>query len=801
MATDTTIDSLPVTGDGAAEALTATVLVASTPGAEAQTSALFDPLHQAKGSLQLQTEASAELHPLNSSLQSLYSVPSAHGRLSRHQYRQLIAQIRHSVSQFAATTPALQLPPSSPQQSNHANTANQIRRYISLLTETSTHTAALAHSIAPIKSADVDRGNTAIHPMPLVSFPQQLQVGAFRRGSSDHPTSSWSLALETLDALCETLETTAKALGLETFSEPSSEATEVPSDTASGSVLTHTLTLGAKILVIDIELHIVKTGTVEGFRPKTKLKLSYATDSVDSQQTRDPRLGAVLERDVELIAEKLFGPVSSSSLQQDRTVVAQTLAKWTTNLNELLVLDDLEARASQAATEGSRTSDLFAAMQGLCSAVARISEAEASSSSSAAALLDRGHGLHKLHETKPFLHSIYAHDPTLKQNYTLSIGVQALDLPVADQTGISTVTPSFPLSLSAQDLLASSSTMDQAQALGSIPSETDREKLVPLHFVVQLSPPVVVTRPTAAKLACICNLQQLTPHNNNHGAPVPASGGATWFEDVLATSWSRRPRQASEDARKSSKCTFTLAQTVESVRSTELQGLVIDCLPLLSNPAPPADAMDESSSPQVGASTLARLLAAIEVLRDEVKVTEIMHSAISSSESEAGTVDGGQGQADDLSLDDVLASASSEDSGKIAVTIAFRTPLHGAVDEAQRSLSLQLVFRALADNGATVNFDASISPSKPTSEVGWLLSAVAESDASGKTASKQARLESSSSEAQSMVAELRDLDSLEDVVVGLLGWAEQQLELRLKKPAASDTAFDALSYEQQNVHA
>ena len=52
-----------------------------------------------------------------------------------------------------------------------------------------------------------------------------------------------------------------------------------------------------------------------------------------------------------------------------------------------------------------------------------------------------------------------------------------------------------------------------------------------------------------------------------------------------------------------------------------------------------------------------------------------------------------------------------------------------------------------------------------------------------------------------MVAELRDLDSLEDVVVGLLGWAEQQLELRLKKPAASDAAFDALSYEQQNVHA
>ncbi len=71
------------------------------------------------------------------------------------------------------------------------------------------------------------------------------------------------------------------------------------------------------------------------------------------------------------------------------------------------------------------------------------------------------------------------------------------------------------------------------------------------------------------------------------------------------------------EARTTTRCTFTLAQSIESVRSVEEQGLVIDSLPLLTGVE--------------GASSLSRLFAAIEVLRDEVKVTELMHSAVASS--------------------------------------------------------------------------------------------------------------------------------------------------------------------------
>ncbi|SNX86414.1 uncharacterized protein MEPE_05123 [Melanopsichium pennsylvanicum] len=803
MATEAT-GSLPVEVKSSANSSTSAPPMTSATVTDEPTSgrSLFDPLDEAKHSLLEQSDVSAQLHPLNSSLQSLYSASSCDGRLSREQYRQLISQIRHSVSQFAANTPALKSQllnsaTTSAEQPDNVATANQLRRYISLLTETSTHTAALAHSIAPITSADRQRSHDNAQQGSAPPFPQRLQAGAFRRGSFKQPTSSWDCALETLGALCETLETTSKSLGLETFSEPSEDATVVPSDTTSTDVLTHTLTLGAKILVIDVEFLIVKHCEMQSFRPKSKLKISYAIDSAESQQVRDPRLAAVLERDIQTIADKLFGP--AGAYQQDRSLVAAALANWTNNLKELLILDNLEAKATEAAPEVTRPMDLFAAMQELCSAAARISDAEASSSTSAV-LFDRGHGIHKLHESQPFLRSVFAQDPTSKQVYTLSLNIQALDLPV--QPAVDMIAPSFPLSQAAQDLLASS-TLDPAKSLGSVPSSTDSKKRVPLYFVARLSPPVVVTRPTAAKLASICNLRHTASHNTTATGSGLAPAVATWFEDVLASSWSRRPQQPVDDSCKPSRCTFVLAQTVESVRSTESQGLIVDSLPLLSASTSSGDTLDESDAPRTEPSTLARLFAAIEILRDEIKITELMHSAISSSEK-AHSAEGGQIAADELSLDDVLSSAKDEPSGKIPVTLAFRMPIRGATDEARQSLSLELGFRVAAESGADIVFDASISLSKRTPEVGWSLSAEAKSTSLAGTTSKTARLDSSSSQAQSIVAKLSNLDSLEDVVLDLVDWAKKDLDLHQKKPSASQSSqalFDPLSYEQQNVHA
>ncbi len=137
-------------------------------------------------------------------------------------------------------------------------------------------------------------------------------------------------------------------------------------------------------------------------------------------------------------------------------------------------------------------------------------------------------------------------------------------------------------------------------------------------------------------------------------------------------------------------------------------------------------------------------------------------------------------------MDDLLASDSSS---KIPVTLAFRTP-----HEAQQTLGLQLAFRVPAETGESVALDATISPSNRTPQTGWSLTAVA------KSSNSEARLDSASSEAERMVASLKDLASLEDIVIGLVDWASTSLGLNLQKPPA-ETAFDALSYEQQNVHA
>lgn len=800
-----------IAGENLAESSLSALPTSSATVADGPTSKrqLFEPLYEAKHSLAGQTETTAELHPFNTSLQSLYSASNSNGRLSRDQYRQLISQIRHSVSQFAVTSPALKSQASSSTSAQppteDTNTANQLRRYISLLTETSTHTAALAHSIAPFQSIERDQTTSKRSQDVSVPFPQQLQVGVLRTGSSEQTSVSWPEALEALASLCDTLENAAKSLGLETFAEPTPEAsTPATSNTGPSSNLTHTLTLGAKILVIDLEFSILRTNTAQPLRPKCKLKLSYATDSADSQQTRDPRLGTLLENDVQSIADKLFGSAGGAT-QQGRSDVAKALYSWTTNLTELLALDDLEARASQGTADGARTSDLFAAMQDFSAAVVKVSDAEASSCASAAALLDRGHGLHSLHEARPYLHSVFARDPTSEQEYTLSLSVQALDLPTANREVADSTKPSFPLTHAAQEILDSSAASDPARLLGTVQSPTDNQKRVPLHFVVRLSPPVVVTRPTAARLAAICNLKQATPNANQASASGIAAPTPTWFEDVLASSWSQRPQKAvADEPRKIARCRFTLAQTIESVRSTQSQGLVIDSLPLLCPSTPSGDAMDESDSSGLQASTLARFFAAIEVLHDEVKVTELMHSAIASSQeiAEAATVD--QSATDELTLDEMLTETSDQTLTKIPVTLAFRTPISGATDEVRRALSLELVFRVPTESGAVVVFDASISP-KRTLDAGWLLSAEAKLASSGTATHKSARLDSGTSEAQTIAAKLSDLDSLEDVVLSLVDWAEMDLSLRFKKPAAavppSQTNFDPLTYEQQNVHA
>ncbi|KAI3487312.1 hypothetical protein L1887_48897 [Cichorium endivia] len=218
-------------------------------------------------------------------------------------------------------------------------------------------------------------------------------------------------------------------------------------------------------------------------------------------------------------------------------------------------------------------------MQDLCSAAARVSEAE-SLSSNPDAVLDRGHGLHQLHAAKPFLHAVFARDPTSGQEYTLSLGVQALDLPSADPANAKTIKPSFALTPQAEEVLHSSSAKDPATSLGSVPSPVDAGKRVPLHFVVRflrpslsLDPP----RPSWPQFATLRRPRRVAALPLLLSLHLQARPGS---KTSSLSSWAERTKQSPvNDEQKPRRCIFTLAQTVESVRSTQSQGLVVDSLP------------------------------------------------------------------------------------------------------------------------------------------------------------------------------------------------------------------------------
>lgn len=728
---------------------------------------IFNPLHAAKSELGAQAQHPSHLHPLHSSAQSLYDAQGDGTHLSRDQFRQLIAQLRHSIGQFSATNPALQPPsrsdahPTTFQNQAETVTSDAVRRYISLLTEASTHTAALARSVEPFRStvASASRAKTS------ASFPTTLLAGCLAIKQAKRPSQNWDDAVEALGALSDTIEQVGRNLGLEAFVEPAQD-TAAPQD-ADSSTLTHTLTLGAKIIVIDVEFRAVRQ--TSGLQPRCRLNLSYANDSESTQ--RDPELGLCLHRDIQAIADRLFGVDSAvQDAQSARETAIESLHHFSQNLAELAALDDLCAKANEA----SQPVDLFDAMQRLSAAMVSVHQAEAASASTEA-LLDRGHGVSVLHTSRPFLQTTFAKDTVSGIDYNLFLDIKPLSLTPADKTESSAV-PTLSSEAAKAVQLA-----NLPEQLGSI---SGGAKSVPLYFVVRLNPPVIVTRPTAAKLAAVGQLRQLSPAN----ALAPAATQlpeSPWFEDILSQSWSQRPVEL--PLLESSRFTFTLARTVDSLRDPSSQGLVIDSVPLLTR-ANGGSAADASH-----ASVLTRLLTVIEILRDEVKLTELTRSAVASSAPAAKAAE----TAAEPTLDELLAGTSSG-SSRVPVTLSFRFPSSAADAAKLDSLVLELAFQVATKESPPRH--ASFVGVLSTAARGWTVGA--DIRLPGIAGEQQVvKLEHSSPDAQAIAAELTGSNALESVVSALLAWAETKLDVHFDVPTAETATFDPLAYEQANVHA
>ncbi|PWY98974.1 hypothetical protein BCV70DRAFT_177633 [Testicularia cyperi] len=790
---------------------------------------IFAGLNSARSSLRSQSQAASQLHLLHSSTQRLYSGPAAQdgdstnsstsSSLNRDQYRQLIAQLRRSITHFAESSPAVQLT-SGLASSIDGDPAirNAIRRYISLLRETSGHTVALTHSIEPLQpdrtSRQKEKRRQLQQPLPLIQH-----MGVIRAGQNGkRPRQDLSQAIAAMGAICSMLEKLAQELGLEAFSEPV-ETVAAPSDAKTHSH-THTLTLGAKILVIDVEFKLAQTSSSHEtpvFEPRCRLKLSYATDSDPSapHTPRDPALGLILERDIQSIADCLFDDTSDESNASEE--IATSFKRLSSNLAELISIDELCARAqptadteaatATAASTPSQPVDLFAIMQKLGSAVVEVASAEAKSASSETLLLEQGHGISLLHGSYPFLRTKFAHDDLTGQDYTLSLAIEPLGLPPsATSTTEKVPTPSFPLSADAAEALQRvASSTDHSRQLGFLPAPVssasrDATKAVPLQVVAKLDPPVVVTRPTAAKLAAICRLPQKAGGGGS-GTGTSATGDAasstaTWFEDVLASSWADRDTKVARTYQP--RCTFSLSQTAESVRDSSSQGLVIDSLPFLHMTGHSTDDASPSNS------FVSRLFAAIEILRDEVRLTELMHAAVGQDLPSSQT---NTQQAEEPTLDDLLNAddaSTSKAPSQIPVVLSFRHATIQSEKDGGERLMLELAFRTSVEGLTSyVLFGANLRPTSAV-EPSWLLAAQATLVADGAS-SKTANLASDSTVTTAIARQIQGIDSLEKVVFALTQWAEQELNVRLQVPPVLDQeqreAFDPLAYEQENVHA
>ncbi|SPO36721.1 uncharacterized protein PSFLO_02192 [Pseudozyma flocculosa] len=882
-------DALPsATAGQATEGTDQTAAAASTNSAASAAGAdtAFAAAHSAHAALAAKSAGPSRLHLLSSSVHSLYGAAAdsrSHGgdqaastsdavradappssapvsspdtSLSRQQFHSLVAQIRQAAANFAQTSPAFsqqssaQQMPSQPSQllqppSLEASaTSNAVRRYVSLLAETSKHIAELRHSIDSFSPVAAPRTNDRVSSSAMSVSLARLRSLAASKDVSGHPDK----ATEALDALCTALEAHARALGLETFAERAEQTqTQPSSSTRPAETLVHTLTIGAKILVIDVELAVQRQDTDATLRPVVRLKLSYANDADHASPSRDPALADLLQRDVQSAADLLFGVDEERQRQQHQQQrcpsarIADCFVRLGANLEALLHFDEVAAQVHEAGPAAEV--DVFDALQQLSSQVYRVAEAErqdaalaasASGSTEAAAerrLLERGHGIASVHRARPFLEVVYARDEVCQVDYRLSLGVGALDLGAESSPSDASSGPSWSMGSRALAALQEAQAgMDPSSKLGSVRRGAST---VPVRFIAQLDPPVVVTRATAAKLASICRLPGSTKTvaasslGGSNSQPASSADGAVWFEDVLASAWAQRPTAPSASDYLP-RCSFTLARTPDSLRDPKSQGLIVDALPLMcSGPvsneagASGADAMDVDQGASSAASTAARLFAAIETLRDEVRTTELAHSALSSNQDDPGAT---TAPAAEPTLDELLGDAAPPSGpAKIPVVISWRGPVASATAdpastaEPPQPLLMDLGFGVAAHRSAQagrshLDMQVTVSPAAPSSpDAAWRVEVTSVLRGADPPAQTK-KLAADDPAAQQLAAQLSQagaasgLEALDRIVVMALEWAQAQLGVQAEIPAPpsagkNDGGFDPSAYEEQNVHA
>lgn len=276
-----------------------------------------------------------------------------------------------------------------------------------------------------------------------------------------------------------------------------------------GDERTHTLTSGGMIFVLDVELGI----SGDPYTPSATLKLSYANSSASQSATSstpgDIRLVEMLKSHLCEMASVLFGSPASPTPYARLTHCWASVAR---SLEALACIDELTAKL--------HGTDLFAALESLGTTAERVSLHEAArlGHNIAAlelarpevldALVKYGHGAALLHVNTPYLEHVY-HLSASGAPHSATVRASQIRLNAAD------VVPHVKIPDADAALTAS--------LAARLSASTGTERVC---YVAHLEPPVVVPHRALRTLWEVCGLKAdtaLQPQGSLSGTPYVAS--------------------------------------------------------------------------------------------------------------------------------------------------------------------------------------------------------------------------------------------------------------------------------------
>ncbi|CAO1613633.1 unnamed protein product [Parajaminaea phylloscopi] len=341
---------------------------------QAQQRSIVAELHRLQAALTpLGSRNSAHLHFLDDEVASRIGpaaeeVGGAGGSpgLQREAFERAVSSLRGAVRAFSKSAVKTHARPGA------------LDRYTSLLRERAQNIAHLQSSLEPVSLL----GHRCSQRAPP-SLPGALCVGALGPSVElDGPTEHQQ-ATAFLAAVSSAVERLAKGLHLETYAESAAVAdSSKDQDTPQA---THLLTIGGRILVLDIEFGL--RGATQGtgqqrLEPAVSLKVSLTTESSAASgspvKNKHAALANLLKTDVEAVARAIFGlqPAKSAAsvpasagLSAEEWLMRAATSHWqrlNRNLGRLATIDRFSYNAGSASKESNEGSaanhDLFASL-------------------------------------------------------------------------------------------------------------------------------------------------------------------------------------------------------------------------------------------------------------------------------------------------------------------------------------------------------------------------------------------------------------------------------------------------------